>query len=105
MNDFFRLLHFLLTLRNLHIVRLPRLDTRIEHVIDLFKRPLCRLRIQEKHMKRHHGAEHPEDNVCFPLDVGERRGHKVRQCEVENPIAGSRKPDTFGTILQREYLG
>lgn len=105
MNNFFRLLHTLLTLGNLHIVRLPRLDTRIEHIINLFKRPLCRLRIQEIHMQRHHGAEDPEDKICSPLDVGKRRGYEVRQCEVENPIACSRKPDTFGTILQREYFG
>jgi len=105
MYNIFRLLHILFTLRNLHIVRFPRLDTRIEHIINLFKRPLRRFRIQEKHMKRHHGAEHPEDNICLPLDVGERRRHKVRQCEVENPIARSRKADAFGTIFEREYLG
>lgn len=80
-------------------MRLPGPDTCIEHIIDLFKRPLRRFRIQEINMQCHHGAEDPEYEICSPLDVGKRRGYEVSQCEVEYPIARSRKPDTFGTVL------
>lgn len=56
-------------------------------------------------MQRHDGAEYTEYNVCLPLDVGERGSNKVRQCEVEDPVAGCGEADAFSSIFQREYFG
>ena len=56
-------------------------------------------------MECHHRAEHAEDDVCLPLDVGEGRSDEVGQGEVEDPITRGRKTDTLRTVLQGEHFG
>lgn len=96
---------FLLVLFNLFtkdildLVRPPRFHIRVEYVIDLFKRPSSSLGVHEKDVASHHRAENAEDDVGFPLNVGEGRGDKVSECEVEDPISGRGNANPFGPVL------
>lgn len=53
-------------------------------------------------MASHHRAENAEDDVGFPLDVGEGRGDEVSEREVEDPVSGRRNANPFGPVLERE---
>lgn len=88
----------------LEFARLPRLHVRLEHYINFFKRPTRRLGIHEEHMEGHHRAEHAEDDVGLPLDVGEGGSDEVGQGEVEDPVTRGRKTDTLSTVLQGEHF-
>lgn len=83
----------------LQLPRLPWLQIRVEHNIHLLERPPRCLGVHEEDVEGHHGAEHAEDDVCFPLDVRERRRDEVGQGEVEDPVCCGGDADAFGAVF------
>lgn len=65
---------------------LPGLHVGVKYYVHLLQCPLSCFRVPEEYLQSHHGAEYAEDDVRFPLNIGERRGDEVCQCKVENPI-------------------
>jgi hypothetical protein len=89
----------------MNLVRLPRLDIRIKHHINLFKGPPRCLGVHEENMEGHDRAENAEDDVRLPLDVGEGGSNEIGQRKVEDPVAGCGEADAFGTVFEREDFG
>lgn len=84
---------------------LPRFHVRVEDNVDFFERLSRSFGIHEKYLKHHCSAKNTKYDVGLPLNVGERRGHKVRKREVKNPIRGCRDPDSLGTVFEGKHLG
>lgn len=61
----------------LHLAALPWLDVAVEEYVDLFQRLALGLWVHEENVDRHDETEDAEDDVCSPLDVGERWCDKV----------------------------
>ena len=100
---FFRLLSLALDLLPKlirHLMRPPRRHILVKHLVHLLQCLPRSLGVQEEHMEGHHRAEHTEDDVRLPLDVGEGRRDEVRQCEVEDPVASGGQTHAFGAILE-----
>lgn len=57
--------------------------------LNFFKRLAGRLREHEEGMNGHAKAENAKDQICFPLDVDERRRCEVPESEVEDPVRSS----------------
>lgn len=57
-----------------------------EEFLDLFERLPRRLGEHEEDVDEHGGTEATENHICPPLNVDERRRHKVTEREVEGPI-------------------
>lgn len=58
----------------------------------------------EVDVKAHGGTENTEENVDLPLDVDERRGHKIAKGKVEGPVGGSAEGICLATNTKGEQL-
>jgi hypothetical protein len=89
----------------MHLGRLPRLDPRVKHEINLLERSFCCLRVHEEDVEGHYSTENTEDDVCPPLNVRESRSDKVCEGKVEYPVSSCGQTDTLGAVLEGEDLG
>ena len=56
-------------------------------------------------MYKHSSAKYAEDDISSPLNVLERRGYEISECEIECPVCGCGERDSFTTDAKREELG
>lgn len=88
-----------------NLIRPPRRHIRVKHEINFLQSSADGLRIHEKDVECHDGAEHAEDDVRLPLNVGECGRNEECQSEVEDPICCGGETDAFGAVFEGKDFG